>query len=104
MAEQKQAQEIYSPDNTIQTLHHRMSANRFGHRTVSGVVKNLSSESRVTVEFQVEYYDGIGALTGTETENQRIIPPGNTAAFEVVYSGDRRWEITSYKIVSLRRI
>lgn len=104
MAEQKQPQELISPDNTIQTLHHRMSANRFGHRTVVGVVKNLSSDSRATVEIQAEFYDGNGVLIGTETEIVRILPPGKTAAFEVNYSGDRRWEIKNYKIVSLNRI
>jgi hypothetical protein len=104
MAVQKQTQEIMSPDKTIKTLHHRMSANRFGHRTVSGVVKNVSSDSRATVEIQAEFYDGNGVLIGTEAEIVRILPPGKTAAFEVVYSGDRRWEIRNYKIVSLRRI
>ena len=104
MSEQKQTQEIMSPDNTIQTLHHRMSANRFGHRTVAGVVKNLSSDSSVTVEVRAEYYDENGALIGAESEILRILSPGNTAAFEVVYSGDRRWVVESYKIVSLRRI
>ena len=104
MAEQKQTQEIMSLDNTIQTLHHRMSANRFGHRTVSGVVKNISSESRVIAEIKAEYYDEIGVLIGTEIEIVRIMTPGKTAAFEIVYSGDRRWEVKSYKIVSLRHI
>ena len=104
MTEQKQKQEIMSPDNTIQTLHHRMSANRFGHATVGGVVKNVSSNSSVTVEIKAEYYDETRALIGTEVEIVRIMAPGKTAAFEVVYSGDRRWEVKSYKIVSLRRI
>lgn len=104
MAEQKQTQEIMSPDNTIQTLHHRMSANRFGHRTVAGVVKNVSSDSSVIAEIKVEYYDEIGTLIGTEIEIVRILTPGKTAAFEVVYSGDRRWDIRNYKIVSLSRI
>lgn len=93
-----------SPDNTIQTLHHRMSANRFGHRTVAGVVKNVSSDSSVIAEIKVEYYDEIGTLIGTEIEIVRILTPGKTAAFEVVYSGDRRWDIRNYKIVSLSRI
>ena len=104
MAEQKQAQEILSPDNTIQTLHHRMSANRFGHRTVTGVVKNSGSDSNVAAEVKAEYYDEAGVLVGTESEVVRILVPGKTAAFEVVYSGDRRWDIKSYKIVSLRRV
>jgi len=43
-------------------------------------------------------------LIGTEIEIVRILTPGKTAAFEVVYSGDRRWDVKSYKIVSLRRI
>ena len=104
MAEQKQTQEIMSPDNTIQTLHHRMSASRFGHRTVAGVVKNVGSDSSVTAEIKAEYYDETGVLIGTETEIVRILTPGKTAAFEVVYSGDRRWDIKNYKIVSLSRI
>ncbi|HEY96754.1 MAG TPA: hypothetical protein G4O16_01060 [Dehalococcoidia bacterium] len=104
MAVQKQTQEVMSYDNTIQTLHHRMSANRFGHRTVSGVMKNISSDSSVIAKIKVEYYDEIGELIGTETEIVRILPSGKTAAFEVVYSGDRRWEIQNYKIVSLIRI
>jgi hypothetical protein len=81
-----------------------MSANRFGHRTVAGVVKNLSSNSSVTVEIKAEYYDENGVHIGTESENLRILPPGKTAAFEVVYSGDRRWVVESYQIVSLKRI
>ena len=104
MALQKQPQVIMSPDNTIQTLHHRMSANRFGHRTVLGVVKNIGTDSSVKAEIKAEYYDKTGVLIGTETETVRIMAPGKTAAFEVVYSGDRRWEVKSYKIVSLRRI
>jgi hypothetical protein len=104
MAEQKQPQEIMSPDNTIQTLHHRMSASRFGHRTVAGVVKNISSDSSVTVEIKAEYYDEAGVLVGTESEVVRIMAPGKTAAFEVVYSGDRRWDVKTYRIVSLRRL
>jgi hypothetical protein len=104
MSEQKQTQELMSPDNTIQTLHHRMSANRFGHRTVAGVVKNVSVDSTVTAEIKAEYYDENGVLIGTEIEIVRILSPGRTAAFEVVYSGDQRWDVVSYKIVSLRRI
>ena len=104
MAEQKQTQEIISPDNTIQTLHHRMSANRFGHRTVTGVVRNVSSETSVIAEIKAEYYDESGVLIGTESEVVRILSPGKTAAFEVNYSGDRRWDIKNYKIVSLSRI
>jgi hypothetical protein len=104
MAEKKQAQEIMSPDNTLQTLQHRMSANRFGHRTVTGVVKNVSSDSSTMAEIKAEYYDEAGVLIGTESEVFRILAPGKTAAFEVVYSGDRRWDIKSYKIVSLSRI
>ena len=104
MSDQKQKQEIMSADNTIQTLHHRMSANRFGHRTVAGVVKNLSSDSSVTVEIEAEYYDENGVHIGTEREKLRILSPGKTAAFEVVYSGDRRWVVEAYKIVSVKRI
>jgi CBS domain-containing protein len=104
MAEPKQTQEIMSPDNTIKTLHHRMSANRFGHRTVVGVVKNVSPDSSIIAEIKAEYYDETGVLIGTESEILRILTPGKTAAFEIVYSGDRRWEIKNYKIVSLSRI
>ena len=104
MVEQKQPQEIMSPDSTIQTLHHRMSASRFGHRTVTGVVKNLSSESSVITEIKAEYYDETGILIGAEAEIVKIMEPGKTAAFEVNYSGDRRWDIKSYRIVSLRQI
>ena len=104
MTEQKQTQEIMSPDNTIQTLHHRMSANRFGHRTVTGTVRNVGSDSSVVAEITAEYYDESGVLIGTESEVVRILTPGKTAAFEVNYSGDRRWDIKSYKIVSLRRV
>jgi len=104
MTGQKQPQVIMSSDNTLQTLHHRMSANRFGHRTVTGVVKNIGSDPSVTAEIKAEYYDQAGILIGTEVEKVRIIPPGKTGAFEVVYSGERRWEIRNYRIVSLRKI
>ena len=100
----KQPQVIKSPDDKIQTLHHRMSANRFGHRTVAGVVKNVSSDSNVITEIKAEYYDEIGVLIGTEIEIVKILTPGKTAAFEVVYSGDRRWDIKNYRIVSLQQI
>ena len=104
MAEQKQPQVIMSPDNTIQTLHHRMSANRFGHRTVAGVLKNNSSDVSVKAEIKAEYYDETGVLIGTEVEIVRIQAPGKTVAFEVVYSGDRRWDVKYSRIVSLQQI
>jgi hypothetical protein len=104
MAEKKQPQVILSPDNTLQTLHHRITGNRFGHRVVDGVLKNLTSDSTVAAEIKVEYYDGSGGLIGTGVEIMKIMEPGKTGAFEVPYSGERRWEVKSYKIVSLRRM
>ena len=104
MAEEKQPQVITSPDNILQTLHHRMGANRFGHRTVEGVVKNLGDDTSVTVEIKAEYYDDSGVLVGTGVEILKIKAPGKTAVFEVVYSGERRWDVKSYKIVSLKQL
>jgi hypothetical protein len=100
--EEKQPQAITSPDDKLQTLHHRMSVNRFGHRVVDGVVKNIGSDSGVSVEIKAEYYDAAGTLIGTEVDIVRRLEPGKTAAFQVVYSGERRWDIKHYKIVALR--
>jgi len=99
----EQPQEITSPDNTLRTLHHRMSANRFGHRVVEGALRNISPDSRLNAEITAEYYDASGALIGTEAEVLRRLGPGKTGAFEVVYSGDRRWDVKYYLIVSLKQ-
>jgi hypothetical protein len=34
----------------------------------------------------------------------RKLGPGKTGAFEVVYSGDERWNIKHYRIVTLKSI
>ncbi len=107
MAEQLakiQPQAITSPDNKLQTLHHRMSVNRFGHRVVEGAVRNISPDSNVSAEIKAEYYDAAGTLIGTEVDIVRRLEPGKTGAFEVVYSGERRWDIKSYRIVTLQQI
>jgi hypothetical protein len=96
-----QPQVITSPDGKLQTLHHRISANRFGHRIVEGAVRNVSSDSSVNAEIKAEYYDAAGTLIGNEADIVRRLGPGKTGAFEVVYSGERRWDIKHYKIVSL---
>ena len=99
-----QPQIIKSTDNTLQTLHHRMAVNRFGHRVVEGVMKNAGSESSVNAEITVEYYSADGTLIGTEGDILRGLKPGKTGAFEVVYSGELRWEIKHYKITSLKQV
>lgn len=104
MAEQKQPRVIKSPDGILQTLHHRMSVNRFGHRVVEGAVKNTGPESGVTAEIKAEYYDASGMLMGTEAETIKLIVPGKTGAFEIVYSGKRCWDVKSYRIMTLQRI
>ena len=104
MAEQRQSQTITSPDNKLQILHHRMSVNRFGHRVVEGAVKNISPDSGVFAEIKAEYYDVAGTLMGTEVDIVRKLGSGKTGAFEIVYSGDRRWDVRSYRITSLRQI
>ena len=100
----KQPQAIKSPDDKIQTLHHRMSVNRFGHRVVGGAVRNISSDSDVNAEIEAEYYSTTGTLIGTEIDIVRRLAPGKTGAFEVVYSGEQRWDIKYYRVVSLRQI
>jgi hypothetical protein len=97
-------QVITSPDGKLQTLHHRMSANRFGHRVVEGAVRNISSDSGLNAGIKAEYYSADGTLIGTEMDIVRRLGPGKTGAFEVVYSGERRWDIKSYRIVSLQPI
>jgi hypothetical protein len=99
-----QPQVIKSIDNTLQTLHHRMAVNRFGHRVVEGAMKNISSESSVNAEITVEYYSVDGTLIGTEVDILRGLKPGKTGAFEVVYSGEMRWEIKHYKVTSLKQV
>ena len=104
MAEEKQPQMITSADNKLQTLHHRMSANRFGHRVVEGALKNIGPDSGVSVEIKAEFFDADGILMGTEADILRKLGPGKTGAFEIVYSGDRRWDAKSYRIVSLQQV
>ena len=104
MAEEKQPQMITSADNELQTLHHRMSVNRFGHRVIEGVVKNISSDSNVNAEIKAEYFSTAGMLVGTEVDIVRRLKPGKTGAFEVVYSGEQRWDIKHYRIISLKSI
>lgn len=99
-----QPQAITSPDGKLQTLHHRMSANRFGHRVVEGAVRNISPDATLSAGITAEYYDASGALIGTEADIVRKLGPGKTGAFEVVYSGERRWDIKDYRIVALRQI
>jgi len=99
-----QPQVITSPDGKLQTLHHKMSVNRFGHRVVEGAVRNISSDSNVSAEIKAEYYDAIGTPIGTEVDTVRRLEPGKTGAFEVVYSGQQRTDIKYYKIVTLQQI
>jgi hypothetical protein len=102
--DKKQPQLIKSLDNKLQTLHHRMSVNRFGHRVIEGAVRNISSDSNVNAEIKAEYYSDTGMLIGTEVDVVRGLTPGKTGAFEVVYSGDQRWDIKYSRIVSLKQI
>ena len=97
-------QVVTSVDNKLQTLHHKMSANRFGHRVVEGVVRNISSDASLSAEVRVEFYGADGALIGTEVDIVRRLAPGKTGTFEVVYSGDRRWDVKYYKIVNLQQV
>ena len=99
-----QLQIITSPDGKLQTLHHKMSVNRFGHRVVEGAVRNISSDANVSAEIKAEYYDAAGTLIGTEVDIVRHLEPGKTGAFEVVYSGQQRPDIKYYKIVNLQQI
>ena len=95
---------ITSPDGKLQTLHHKMSVNRFGHRVVEGAVRNISSDSNVSAEIKTEYYGAAGTLIGTEVDIVRRLEPGKTGAFEVVYSGQQRADVKYYKIVNLQQI
>ena len=97
-----QPQVITSSDGKLQTLHHKMSANRFGHRVVEGAVRNISSDSKVSAEIKAEYYDAAGTLIATEVDVVRRLEPGKTGAFEVVYSGPQRPDVQYYKIASLQ--
>ena len=99
-----QPQVITSPDGKLQTLHHKMSVNRFGHRVVEGAIRNISSDSSVNAEIKAEYYDATGTLIGTEVDIVRRLELSKTGAFEVVYSGEQRWDIKYYQIVTLRQI
>lgn len=99
-----QPQVITSPDGKLQTLHHKMSVNRFGHRVVEGAIRNISSDSNINAEIKAEYYDATGTLIGTEVDIVRRLEPSKTGAFEVVYSGEQRWDIKYYQIVTLRQI
>ena len=102
--EKGQPQAITSPDGKLQTLHHKMSVNRFGHRVVEGAVRNISSNSKVSAEVKAEYYNAAGTLIGTEVDVVRHLEPGKTGAFEVVYSGQQRADVKYYKIVTLQQI
>jgi hypothetical protein len=99
-----QSQIIKSPDGKLQTLHHKMSVNRFGHRTVEGAVRNISPDSNVSAEIKVNYYNAAGILIGTEADIVRHLEPGKTGAFEVVNSGPQRADVKYYKILELRQV
>ena len=99
-----QPQVITSPDGKLQTLHHKMSVNRFGHRVVEGAVRNIGSDSGVSAEVKAEYYDAAGTPIGTEVDVVRLLEPGKTGAFEIVYSGPQRADAKYYKIVNLQQI
>jgi len=100
----EQPQVITSPDGKLQTLHHKMSANRFGHRVVEGALRNISSDSKENTEVKAEFYDAAGTLIGTEADVIRRLEPGKTGAFEVVYSGQQRADVKYYKIINLQQI
>ena len=102
-SEKAQPQVITSPDHKLQTLHHRMSANRFGHRVVEGAVRNISSDASISAEIKAEYYGADGKLIGTEVDTVRRLGPGKTGAFEVMYSGPKRWDINYYTL-SLQQV
>jgi hypothetical protein len=99
-----QSQVITSVDNKLQTLHHKMSTSRFGHKVVEGALRNISSDASVSAEVRAEFYGAHGELIGNDVDVVRRLDSGKTGAFEVVYSGDRRWDVKFYKIVSLQEI
>jgi hypothetical protein len=69
-----------------------------------GALRNISSDANVSAEIKAEYYGADGKPIGTEVDIVRRLGPGKTGAFEVVYSGQQRWDIKYYRIVNLQPI
>ena len=97
---EKQPQVIDSDDKKLQIIHHRPYVDRFGCFCVEGAVKNMSQEPNLTAEIKIDYYDIDNNYIDTEVDTAvRALEPGVTVAFQVMYSGRRRGEITQYHIV-----
>lgn len=100
MQKEKQAQIIDSDDKKLQIINHRPYVDRFGCYCVEGAVKNVSQEQNLTAEIKIDYFDFDGVYVDTEVDTAvRALEPGVTVAFQVMYSGRRRGEITNYYIV-----
>ena len=93
-----QPQQMKSADGSLQTLHHRMSPNRFGHRNVDGAVRNIGNDAVLDAAVTADFYDEAGNLVGSETDIVRRLGPGKTGAFEIVYSGPGRADIEGYRL------
>ena len=100
---QDQPQKMTSPDGVLQTLHHRMVINRFGHRTVEGAVRNTGADAEVSAKLIAKFYDNAGAPIGTESDTLSRLSPGKSGAFEIVYSGQHREQIRHYTLSIFRQ-
>jgi hypothetical protein len=99
----EQPQQLKSPDGSLQTLHHRMAANRFGHRNVDGAVRNVGGEASLDAAVTADFYDAAGNYIGSETDVVRRLGPGRTGAFEIVYSGPGRADVEAYRLAVARQ-
>lgn len=91
-------QVITSPDGDIQIVNYRISTSMFGDLFAAGTVENISSKSNLTAVVKADYYDANGNYIDSETDTVRRLEPGETGAFEVVYSGQIRYRIKDLKL------
>ena len=95
---EKQPQVLSSSDNKFRILNHSIYYDRFGCACVEGAVKNLSDESGVIININIDYFDIDGEYIDSEVQALKHKYPGRAIGFHVMYSGRRRLEVRSYKV------
>lgn len=95
---EEQVQDTLPQDNRVQILNHRIYYDRFGCSCVEGGIKNLTTDSNVTANIKVDYFDIDGQYIDSEIQVLKHRYPGRAIGFHVMYGGRRRLEVRSYKV------
>lgn len=90
--------QITSADGDIQIINYKIFTSMFGDMFAAGTVKNIGSKSNTTTLIKADYYDANGNYIDSETDTVKRLEPGETGAFEVVYSGQIRYRIKNLKL------